>query len=276
MKTIIAPTDFSSVSLNAVNYAADLAVSINAKLILLNVVTIPIVVSEIPVPEPVFGDMIYDSGQDLGELAEKLKVRTNGKIDISSEIMIGTIEYQIGEMAKSQKPFALVMGLTNGKSAERFFFGSKTLSTIKCLHFPVLIIPEGVKFAEIKKIGFACDFENLSSTVPFDSLDTFLSGFNATLDIVHLNKREEFIKAAEVIGSAPLQNRLEKFHPEFHFLKNVHLAEDLKAFVKRRGIDLLIVVPKKHSFLEFFGERHSKEIALQMDIPILSLHAHDE
>ena len=161
MKTIIAPTDFSTVSLNAVNYAADLAASINAKLILLNVVTIPIVVSEIPVPEPVFGDMIYDSSQDLGELADKLKVRTNGKIEISSEIMIGTIEYQIAEIVKHQKPFALVMGLTTGKSAERFFFGSKTLSAIKYVHFPVLIIPEDVKFTEIKKIGLACDFENV-------------------------------------------------------------------------------------------------------------------
>jgi nucleotide-binding universal stress UspA family protein len=48
MRTIIAPTDFSAVSLNAVNYAADLAVAINAELILLHVVQIPITVSEIP------------------------------------------------------------------------------------------------------------------------------------------------------------------------------------------------------------------------------------
>jgi len=34
MKTIIAPTDFSAVSLNAVNYAADMAQDINAELIL--------------------------------------------------------------------------------------------------------------------------------------------------------------------------------------------------------------------------------------------------
>lgn len=273
MKTIIATTDFSTVSLNAVNYAADLARSENARLILLHVVKIPIVVSEIPVPEPVFGDMIHSANDDLEALTRALKVRTNGKIEISTEIMIGDIEYQIGEVIKHEKPFALVMGLTTGRSGEQFFFGSKTLSTIKHQQFPILIIPEGVTFKEIKKIGLACDFVNVSATIPFDTLEEFLSGFHATLDIIHVNKQEEFVRAADVMGSASLQKHLEKFRPEFHFLKNINLAEELKDFVKRRGTDLLVVVPKKHSFLEIFGERHSKEIALNMDIPILSLHA---
>ena len=48
MRTIVAPTDFSSVSINALNYAADLAAAIEADLILLHVVQIPITVSEIP------------------------------------------------------------------------------------------------------------------------------------------------------------------------------------------------------------------------------------
>ena len=42
MKTIIAPTDFSAVSLNAMNYAADLAVAIDAKLLLVNIVPLPV------------------------------------------------------------------------------------------------------------------------------------------------------------------------------------------------------------------------------------------
>jgi hypothetical protein len=36
MKTIVAPTDFSSTSVNAVDYAADLAAFINADLTLMN------------------------------------------------------------------------------------------------------------------------------------------------------------------------------------------------------------------------------------------------
>ena len=41
MKTILAPTDFSASSINAVNYAADMALAVNAQLILINAVQFP-------------------------------------------------------------------------------------------------------------------------------------------------------------------------------------------------------------------------------------------
>ena len=42
MKTIIVPTDFSRISLNAANYAAEMASSINADLSLFHVCLLPI------------------------------------------------------------------------------------------------------------------------------------------------------------------------------------------------------------------------------------------
>ena len=42
MKTILVATDFSSVALNATNYAADMALAINADILLLHVYQIPV------------------------------------------------------------------------------------------------------------------------------------------------------------------------------------------------------------------------------------------
>ena len=42
MKTLIAGTDFSKTSINAVNYFADMAAAINAKLEVLHVTQVPI------------------------------------------------------------------------------------------------------------------------------------------------------------------------------------------------------------------------------------------
>ena len=42
MQTIIAPTDFSNISLNAVNYAADMAMALNANLLILHAIELPI------------------------------------------------------------------------------------------------------------------------------------------------------------------------------------------------------------------------------------------
>ena len=48
MKLIIAPTDFSAISDNAIKYATDMAAAMGANLMLVNVYQIPISFSEVP------------------------------------------------------------------------------------------------------------------------------------------------------------------------------------------------------------------------------------
>jgi len=50
VKTIIVATDFSATALNAANYAADMALAINADMLLLHVYQLPVSYSEIAVP----------------------------------------------------------------------------------------------------------------------------------------------------------------------------------------------------------------------------------
>jgi len=47
MQIIIAPTDFSDISLNAVNYAADMAMALHAKLLVLHATEIPFNINEV-------------------------------------------------------------------------------------------------------------------------------------------------------------------------------------------------------------------------------------
>jgi len=49
MKTIIVATDFSSAALNASHYATDMALSINANILLVNIVQTPVTYSDLPV-----------------------------------------------------------------------------------------------------------------------------------------------------------------------------------------------------------------------------------
>ena len=114
MKTILAPTDFSVSSLNAVNYAADLAYSINAKLVLIHAIPFPIAVSEISVPGDFIDDMMDASQKDMDELFERVQSRTKGKISISTEIKIGSIEQEIENISSRERPLAVVTGIRSG------------------------------------------------------------------------------------------------------------------------------------------------------------------
>ncbi len=49
MKTLLVPTDFSSVSVNAMNYAVDMAQAINAGIVLLHVYNVPVSFTDSPV-----------------------------------------------------------------------------------------------------------------------------------------------------------------------------------------------------------------------------------
>ena len=78
MKTILAPTDFSASSLNAVNYAADLAVSINAKLVLFHAIPFPIAISEISVPGDFVDDLMDVGQEDMDDLVTEITIPHQG------------------------------------------------------------------------------------------------------------------------------------------------------------------------------------------------------
>ena len=156
MRTIIAPTDFSAISLNAVNYAADMAVATNAELLLLHVVQIPATVIEFPLTEMEYQEMTEDASEHLAKLVDQLCMRTKEKINIHTKSMVGSVEHAVKELCNQKEPFVVIMGTKGAGAAERFFIGSKTLYAVNHLNYPVLVIPQNVSFKRNKKnrIGF--------------------------------------------------------------------------------------------------------------------------
>ncbi len=270
MKTILATTDFSNASVNAINYAAGLALAVNARLVLLHVFQVPVSPTEVPMPEPVFEEMLDDARQELDKLSKKLTQRTKGKLSISIQLEIGTVHYQINEFSKNENPFAIVMGLEAGSNFEKFLLGSKTLYAVKRLSSPVLVVPENVVFSPIKKIGLASDLEQVS-VLPFEKINEWLSAFNASLDIIHVS-RSGAMRPGETGESVSLRNNLTKFHPSFHFMVGENMGEKIDEFVKDHQINLLIIVPKKHGIDEMFNEKHAKKIIVSQHVPILAIH----
>ncbi|HEY4936803.1 MAG TPA: universal stress protein [Puia sp.] len=272
MKTIIAATDFTSSSINSVHYAADMAEALNAKLVLLNVVQVPLVASEIPIPESVIDDMVSMADQDLDKLGEKIAIRSKGKMDISTKVVIGTVAGQIKEASDLYHPFAIVMGIKAGKSMERILLGSNALFAIKDNPYPVLIIPENTRFSGIHKIGLACDLQDITGTIPFHLLHEWVTVFNSTLDIIHFSKHDHDLRSPDVGEAISLQNHLNKLKPSFHFLTGENLTERLNEYVKDQHLDLLVVIPKKHGLLSLFDKKYSGNIIVNNKSAMLAVH----
>jgi nucleotide-binding universal stress UspA family protein len=272
MKTILAPTDFSTSSINSVNYAADLAYSINAKLILLHAIPFPIAVSEISVPGDFIDDMMDASQKDMDDLFENIQARTKGKITVTTEIKIGTIEQEIENISTKERPLVVVMGIRSGKSFERALMGSSTFHIMNHIGFPTLIIPETARFHEIKTIGMACDLKQVDDKLPFETIKEWLYLFKSSLEIIHIAAHNRDLKAEQATESVAIQNHLSAFKPRFHFLNGDNIAEELNEFVKTFPLDLLMVFPRKHGIFGLFHKKNSTFIVTHNQLPILSIH----
>jgi nucleotide-binding universal stress UspA family protein len=272
MKTILAPTDFSTSSINAVNYAADLALSIKAKLVLFHAIPFPIAVSEISVPGDFIDDMMEAGQRDMDELYENVLYRTKNQISVSTIIKIGTVEQEIENTSLNEKPLAIVMGIRSGKSLERALMGSSLFHIMNHVGFPTLIIPENVRFSEIKHIGMACDFKLTDEKLPFETIIEWLSLFKAKLEIINISARDSDFKANQVAESIAIQTRLNSFKPRFHFLTSDNIAEELNEFTSIHMLDLLMVFPRRHGLFNLFYKKNSRLIITHNQIPILSIH----
>lgn len=274
MKVIIAPTDFSDFSLNAVNYATDMASSIHASLALLHVCQMPMSFSEVPVPADTLTTLIRDAEKRLEKMKEDIVKKTGGKIRVYTEVKTGFVIQELKELCAALKPYAVIMSTQGAGAVERFLFGSNTVSAMKNLASPLIVVPSEAKFSNIKKIGLACDMKKVIETPPIEEIKTLVKEFNASLHVIHVNTGDDFKYGPEIVDqSGLLQEMLDELHPSYHFLDEIDIEGGLSAFAESNKLDLLIVVPKKHNVIDkLFHKSHSKQLVMHTHVPVMAIH----
>jgi len=267
MKAIIAAIDFSSDSINTACYAAELAVIVGARLILTNVVGMPVSAIEMSVSDYQLEEMWENSERDLCELAEKIKKRTQNRIMPECVVSYGTAPFQLEEACRNEEILAIVTGPDHPGFFARLFPRRHAKNTLRALHVPVLVIPPEASFKGIKKVVLASDLKATNSYLPHRFLRAWLATFQSKFHIVHVHPKE-ITDMEAVTCSVTLHQELQDFHPEFHFKKNRHIVECVERFVSDENPDLLITIPKKH------GRFHISKSNLLMrhsHIPVLAI-----
>jgi nucleotide-binding universal stress UspA family protein len=275
MKTMIVPTDFSPISINAANYAAEMARSINADLSLLHICLLPTTYSEGPYPIEDIDSLMNGAEEQIIQLKNNLVHRTDRRIAIDTEVRAAaTVSGELANYCKLKKPYAVVMGTQGSSAIERVFFGSNTTNAIKHLAWPVIVVPPEAKFTSIKKIGLACDLKKVDESIPFSQIRSLVKQFNAELYILHINSEgEKGFTAEKTIESRALQNMLDDLHPFYRFIDYDQIEDGLEEFAETNKLDLLITVPKRHNIIDkIFHKSHSKKLVMQTHVPVMAIH----
>ncbi|MES1224294.1 MAG: universal stress protein [Bacteroidota bacterium] len=271
--TIVVPTDFSASALNAANYAADFAMAIGAEIALIHVCYFPIT-SEIPLPADVINQMLDDAAKNIEELKKDLAHKTGNKIRITARVRTGTITTQLDEFCKELQDVIVVMGAHVTNATERIIFGSNILSAMRSFLWPLIIVPNGIRFTGINIAGLACDLLDASATVHTDELRKLFNDFHPEVHVLHVTpKKHGMLNEEEIKGAEWMKEALKKFNPVFHYMQNENTESAIKDFSEQNNLDLLIIIPKKHGlFNRLLHKSQSKQMILNTHIPVMSIH----
>ncbi|HLX66444.1 MAG TPA: universal stress protein [Puia sp.] len=254
MKCIAVPVHFTTRSLHAARYAAELAVKLDAELRLLFVNPLPV---RQPLTPPVIEEIRHSGFESLRSLREQLQERAGGKLRIHTDQQNGKKEECIRAFCKEVKPFLVVVG------------GPIDLR----LSCPVLSVPENAAFNGINSVVISCDRDDILSGMadhlPF--LTELYARLGCRFELVHIIRNGEASISQAIREYREWKSRPVFFPEKLNFLRQDEPAEGISEYLRCHLADWLMVLPKTHSWIEFHDSQ-AKNISGTCKLPVLSVY----
>jgi nucleotide-binding universal stress UspA family protein len=271
MKTIIVPIDFSDAANNATAYAANLAHSIQAKIILYNAFYLSIPPSEAPVLTPRLDQIFSEDKALLEAKGKEIASKYNISVECFSSPM--SIVDQLPALVKKYHADLVIMGMRGTNSFNRRLFGSTTVSILRIAKFPVLVIPEEASFQQIKTILFAFEPDGLSKRNELKLLKEFADLFKAKVKILHValpDEQKEKIYSKEDLEK--FDTLLYKVKHDYIQIEDDHIFSGINKGITDTNANLLVMIPGEHNVWETLTNRsNTRKVALHAHIPLLTL-----
>jgi len=271
MNRILCPTDFSDTAENAINYAARLAKIMDAELTLLNVQSL----FDLSSAEMMEGKQETVRAASMQLEAEALEISREFKIPCGSVVdptfhkLSTVIEHESGSYD------LVVMGSNGAGDLYKFFNGSNTYNTIVKTNTPVLLIPGGYAYSEIKSIVFAYDYFH-HHMLPIDPLVNLVHALQAKVMVLQVV--DQSLTKAEEENLAALQNSMRDLFADdielsFRTIRAEDPAHGIHEYFIRSGADVLALCTKHRNIVQrFFHKSVVKHITSISDYPVFVFH----
>jgi nucleotide-binding universal stress UspA family protein len=271
-KKILVPTDFSDAARNASMYAVELAKAMHYEVVLFHVYNTPVVISS-DVMSPMMMDTVQlekDIKVRLKEEATFLELKHN--MEIQYESADGMIGDEILEAEGKHEPAFIVIGMREAGALSEYVLGSTSTDLLLRVSTPMLIIPEKTVFKKIERVVFThAPHLKLKVEICQDVKDLF-ERFYSTVYILSVLSNEDSAESKRPQVDEQLEKQFENRFHSYHFVENDDVVEGINEFIRQHGIDLVTMLPQKHSFLErLFKEPYTKRLAFHTHIPLLSI-----
>lgn len=279
MKNILLPTDFSKNSWNAIEYAINFYKDTPCNFYLLNVGRESnLVVSDSPyIPDQnVLENLILKPlKQKLKEIIKQIleEFPKNKKHKFYSLVDYSFFIDSIRKHVKEKEIDLIIMGTKGASGFKEYMIGSNTGDVITKVPCTTLVVPENAKYTTVKEIAFPTDFILSYNTQRLESISEILQKENASLRILHINKKRVQLTIDQENNKDVLEDLFSHFEHSFHNLTRAKVEDAVQCFVESRNINMITMVAKS---LNYFQQIlfHSKveKISYHTNVPFLVLH----
>ena len=255
MKKILLPTDFSKNAWNAILYALELFKEEKCTFYLLNAYTPAFYRIDYMVGGPM-ASAIPDIGVDISlngleNTLDRIKNdHHNPRHTLEILSAFNTLPDEVNEVCQDRKIDMVVMGTQGATGAKEFFLGSNTVHVIRKAAVPVLAVPNGYGFRNIKKVLLPTDYWSKYKSNELKPLMDMIKKFGVDLHVLHALEGHDLNKAQSE-NKEHLKKML-KGIPNVVFTDNTdeYMPNIVHDYIERNHIGLVAMMNRKHTFLE--------------------------
>ncbi len=272
MKTILVPTDLSSVANNALEYAAKIALTINGKLLLANH---KLAYDSELVTEPQNCRYIRTTTDILRDISESTQRTFSVPCNFIEKSTKQNLQKTIGKLSTDID--LIVMGTNGTDDTYQYFFGTNTYQVIKKTDCPVFVIPEAVVYKPIKRIVFAWDYTH-DNKAAFFQLNNLLEGCSYEIVFLHISHQQTIISddvfdaLKEEVCSSFSDNENIMFERIFS-KESESFPDKLHEYMEDSNADLLAVTYYDRGIIpNLFHGNITRKLSEAATYPLLVLH----
>jgi len=271
MKKILCPTDFSDAAHGAIAYAAKLALVTGSELTLLHVQSL----FDLNSLELVPGNRMMADNEKEQLDEQSREVSKVFKISCRAEIQSSFSRLSNVIASRGNDFDLIVMGSDGPDDLYQFFGGSNTYNAITKTQLPVLVIPVGYVYSEIKRMVYAFDYLRERS-LPFGRMIPWIKALGCQLTVLQVME-EAYSKEAED-DLKELQVVIRNLYGgdlnfPYDTIRSSDVAQSINSYILRKQPDVLALCSVHRNFLErIFHKSVIRNISAICSYPVFVFH----
>ena len=272
MNKILCPVDFSSASLNAIEYALEIAKKFKSRLTFLHVFTEEDFNKALgqEAKGKTFKELLALANSKLKLLVNSIVEETEGQIKCDFHIEMGDLTDKIKEVAYDENYDLVVMGTTGVSRVHGEFFGSKSEDAIDEVRKPILCVPNTANFSQFKKIVYASDFLE-EDKMAIQEVISFATMFDARIYVLHINlsdSQKAYNKFVDELKSFIQYNKITFVNKNY----KDDVGSGINEYMLQENADLLVAFKRKRNIVEsIFSKSITQILSYSTDKPLLVL-----